>query len=484
MFSIEGETGKFLDATSKAAEAILKTVKKDGFIQVFSHLDADGLAAAGIIGKALFRLDARFRIRITQWIDEKLIEEIKSEKPQLVIFTDLGSGYIDVLKEISDFKILILDHHQIIGQETENLVHVNPHLFGIDGAKDVSGAGVAYFTAKAIDETNIDLSPIAVVGALGDLQDKYDQRMLGGLNKKIVDDAVKSGLLNVEKDLIFFGRETRPIHKTLACTTNPFIPGISGEEDKSLAFLASLDIKPKVGDKWRALRDLSDEEKKRLCSALADYMLSKGLRFETSDLIGHVYILIREEPWTPLRDAREFAVLLNATGRMDKPGLGVAVCMGDRSSAFDEAEKVLEEYRRTINKCLSWVLEKPERMKELNNIFVVYGENMIEDKMIGAISSILSMSLPNPEKPLIAYATVEEEELAKFSARTVSTLTDKGLNLGEIMRVAAEKCLGNGGGHNIAAGAQVPIENVEVFIKLVDELVGKQLKREKNWKLK
>lgn len=476
----ESQTEKFLDSAKQAAETILETVKEDGFIHVFSHLDADGIAAAGIVGKALWRLDARFCIRITQWINDELVEEVLSEKPQLIVFTDLGSGYIDLLKEkLSDFKIVILDHHQVSGEQAANFVHVNPHLLGIDGAKDVSGAGVTYFVAKAMDKENVDLSPIAVVGALGDLQDKYDQRMLGGLNEKIVEDAKTTGLLTVEKDLIFFGRETRPIHRTLASTTNPFIPGISGEEDKSLAFLVSLGIKPKFGDKWRALRDLSEEEKRKLCSALADYLVSKGLHFEASNLIGHVYILNREEPWTPLRDAREFAVLLNATGRMDKPGLGVAICMGDRSSAFEEAEKVLEEYRRTINKYLGWIMEKPERIRELENIYVVCGEDVIKDKIVGAVSSILSMSLPNPEKPLIAYASLEEEGIAKFSARTTDTVVNKGVNLGEIMEVAAEKCLGKGGGHNIAAGAQVPIENVETFIKLVNELVGKQLRGEK-----
>jgi len=476
----ESQTEKFLDSAKQAAETILETVKEEGFIHVFSHLDADGIAAAGIMGKALWRLDARFCIRITQWINDELVEEVLSEKPQLIVFTDLGSGYIDLLKEkLSDFKIVILDHHQVSGEQAANFVHVNPHLLGIDGAKDVSGAGVTYFVAKAMDKENVDLSPIAVVGALGDLQDKYDQRMLGGLNEKIVEDAKTTGLLTVEKDLIFFGRETRPIHRTLASTTNPFIPGISGEEDKSLAFLVSLGIKPKFGDKWRALRDLSEEEKRKLCSALADYLVSKGLHFEASNLIGHVYILNREEPWTPLRDAREFAVLLNATGRMDKPGLGVAICMGDRSSAFEEAEKVLEEYRRTINKYLGWIMEKPERIRELENIYVVCGEDVIKDKIVGAVSSILSMSLPNPEKPLIAYASLEEEGIAKFSARTTDTVVNKGVNLGEIMEVAAEKCLGKGGGHNIAAGAQVPIENVETFIKLVNELVGKQLRGEK-----
>lgn len=477
----EKQITDFLDSASQAAKTILETVKENGVVHVFSHLDADGLAAAGIIGKALFRLDARFRIRITQWINDKAIEEILSEKPQLIVFTDLGSGYIDLLNEkLSDFKIVILDHHQVSGEKTANIVHVNPHLHEIDGARDISGSGVTYFAAKAMDKANIDSAPIAVVGALGDMQDKYNQRMLGGLNEKIVEDAESTGLLTVEKDLIFFGRETRPIHRILASTTNPFIPGISGEEDKSLAFLVSLDIKPKHGDKWRALRDLSEEEKKRLCSALADYLLSKGLHYEVSNLIGHVYILNREEPWTPLRDAREFSVLLNGTGRMDKPSLGVAVCMGDRGSALEEANKVLREYRRTLGKYLGWVMEKTERMEELENIYVVHGEDFLEDKIVGAISSILSSSLPNPEKPLIMYANVKEEETAKFSARTVDMATHRGVNLGEVMQVAAEKFLGKGGGHNIAAGAQVPLKNINPFIKLVDELVGKQLKGEKN----
>jgi RecJ-like exonuclease len=476
----ENQQQSFLRSAENASKTILETVKEDGFIHVFSHLDADGVAAAGIIAKALLRLDARFRVRITQWIEDKIVGEIVADKPQLVIFTDLGSGYVDLLNEkLACFRIVILDHHQIVGKESDNFVHVNPHLHGVDGAREISGSGVAYYVAKAVNEVNVDLAPIAVVGALGDLQDKYDQRMLSGLNERIVQDATASGLLTVEKDLVFFGRETRPIHKTLANTTSPFIPGISGEEDKSMAFLANLGIKPRQGDKWRALRDLSEEEKKRLCSALADYLVSRGLHYEVSNLIGHVYILNREEPWTPLRDAREFSVLLNATGRMDRSSLGVAVCMGDRGLALEEANRVLEDYRRTINKYLGWVMEKPERVKEFENIYVVYGENFIDDKIIGAVSSILSGSLSNPEKPLIAYANLEEEGLAKISARTMDTVINKGVNLGEVMQVASEKFHGKGGGHNVAAGAQVPIEDINDFITTVNELIGKQLKGEK-----
>lgn len=471
----------FLGQAEKAARVINETVKHDGFIVVFSHLDADGVAAAGVIGKTLFRLGARFRIRVMQWVDEKIIGEVIADKPQLVILTDFGSGYLDLLQEkIPTFKVLILDHHQVTGTVSNtNFVQVNPHLFGIDGATDVSGSGVAYFVAKAVNSANVDLAPIALVGALGDMQDRYDQRKLCCLNELMANDGVAAGLLKVEKDLMFFGRETRPIYKMIVTTTNPFLPGLSGQETETLNFVADLGIPLKQGDKLRALCDLTDEERKKLCTALGDYLLSKGLHLEVENLIGYIYILSKEEPNTALRDGREFAVLLNSTGRMDRPSLGIAICMGDRKAALEESNKILEDYRKSINKYLGWVNEKPERMRELQNIYVVNGESFINEKIIGTVSSIIVSNLTNNEKPLIAFANVETEQAAKFSARTTEAAVGKGVNLGDIMRLASEEHGGKGGGHNIAAGAQVPLDRINGFIKMVDELVGRQLRGEK-----
>jgi len=466
------------EGAAQAADVIKKQVENGGFIHVVSHLDADGLAAAGIVGTALARMGATFRIRIERWIDQKIVDSILADKPSLIIFTDFGSGDLDVLNSrLLHQLVIILDHHQPVTEADQAFVQVNPHLFGIDGSRDLCGAGVAYLVAKALGKANMDLAVVAVVGALGDLQDKYEQRRLGGPNAIIVEDAEKAGCLKIETDLMFFGRETRPIHQALARTTTPFIPGISGEEDKSLAFLASLGITPKKGDKWRALRDLSEDEKKRLFNALADYLMSKGSLGDVAlSLRGNVYTLAHEEPWTSLRDAREFSVLLNATGRMDKPGIGVAICMGDRHSALEQASAVLEEYRGIITKYLNWLLE-PEtgRIEEFDNIWVAHGNNVIDDKIIGTISSILSTTLAKPEKPIIAYSIVQNEGLAKFSARGLDSLLKKGLDLGEALRISAEKYGGRGGGHNIAAGAQVPLEYVGSFLKKVDELVKKQM---------
>jgi RecJ-like exonuclease len=466
----------FFELTQQAADKILESVQIDDFIHVFSHLDADGISAAGIIGKMLVRLDAKFRLRVTQWVDEKIIDEIITDNPGLVIFADFGSNYLELLNEkVPNSKVVILDHHQFSNKiKNNNFINVNPHIFNIPGATDVSGSGIAYFVAKGISKKNVDLSIIAVVGALGDMQDKNDSRTLFGLNSFIVNDAIQENLLKVQKDLMFFGRETRPIHRALSSSTRPYLPGITGEEGASVKFLRNLKIPLKENQKWRSLCDLTTEERKKLSTEIANYLLDMGLHFEIENLIGNVYLLSKEESHTPLRDAREFAVLLNSTGRMNRPSLGIAICMGDRDSSLKEASHILEDYRKSINKYLCWINEDPERMKEFENIYVIYGDNFINEKIIGTISSILVSSLQYLEKPLIAYANVEEENAAKFSARTTGFALQKGVNLGEIMKLSAETFGGKGGGHNIAAGAQVPINKIKEFVDLVNILVGKQ----------
>jgi single-stranded-DNA-specific exonuclease len=462
---------------SEAANLIQEHVERDDVIYLSSHIDADGISSAGIMGTALLRAGGKFRLRLERWMDEKVADRIARENPPLIIFTDMGSGYLNLLgKKLSNHDVIILDHHQPTAELPSGFVQVNPHLHQIDGTRDISGAGVAYYATKALDNANIDLACLAVVGALGDLQDKNEARKLGGANETIVEDAVKSGCLKVETDLLFFGRETRPIHQALARTTNPFIPGISGEEDQSLAFLVNLGIKPKRKEKWRALRDLSAEEKKKLLSAIADYLVAKGLAGDTAlSLVGQVYVLVNEEPWTPLRSAREFTVMLNSTGRMDKAGLGVAICMGDRKKCLEEANVIMQEYRRTITKYIRWVTEEQGRLEELENIYVVRGDGFIDEKVISPVSTILSTSLSQLGKPIIAYATISGDDMVKVSARGLEPLIQRGLNLGEILQVAAEKYSGRGGGHDVAAGAQIPIKDVEAFLKFVDRMVKKQL---------
>ena len=51
---------------------------------------------------------------------------------------------------------------------------------------------------------------------------------------------------------------------------------------------------------------------------------------------------------------------------------------------------------------------------------------------------------------------------------------EKGYNLGEALRRAAEVLGGEGGGHAIAAGIRIPKDKLDEFAELVDKLLGQQ----------
>ena len=469
---------EFFEAAKKASKKLKGWIESGKKIRVTSHLDADGLSAAGIIAKALVREGANFQLRIIRQLEKEFILELKEENCKQLIFSDMGAGQLNLLKEhLIDKEIIILDHHKPIDPDFENLIHLNPHHYDIDGTDHVSGAGVAYFCMKALNPKNVDLAPLAIVGAVGDRQTKGDFNSLIGLNKDIVKDGVDSETLSEIKDLKIFGRETRPIHLALKYNTEPFFPGISGNEDGCLRFLISIKIPIKKGSEFRTISELSKEEKRTLVSELIKYGISNGIsKEEAQSIIGITYVLLKEKKGTYLRDVNEFSSLLNSCGRLDKSGLGVAICMGDREIALSEAEDNLTIYRRKIAENLSW-FEENKPINERDSIYSFHGGEFIDEKMIGTITSITaSTSLIDGGKPLVGVA-FSDDDMSKISARGNPKLIKRGLDLGSAIREALKELNidTEGGGHNIAAGARIPTKREEEFLNVLNEKVKSQL---------
>ncbi|NVM01873.1 MAG: DHH family phosphoesterase [Candidatus Helarchaeota archaeon] len=474
-----GEHPEFFNLINRTADEIQGWIQDNEIIRVASHLDADGLSAGGIISQALYREGGKFHLRIIRQLEKSFIKELADEKRKYYIFIDMGTGQINTLEEyLADNKVIIIDHHKPLNENKSQFLHVNPHFFGIDGVTEISGAGIAYFVAKAMNEQNTDLANLAVVGGIGDRQDKGKYFSLSGLNELIIKDGTNAGILKEERDLRFFGKESRPIHLSLKYTTEPFIPGISGNEENCIRILMSAGIKPKENKKWRTISDLSQDEKVKLNSAIVKFALKKGFdRKEALNLIGTSYTFLNEEKGSVLRDAREFSSLLNACGRMSKGGLGISICMGDKDS-FEEALKSLTEYRKKIAEYLNWFQEK-DIVQEKKAIYHFHGGKKIIDKMIGTITSIATSSnLIKSDKPLIGIAYIADaENLSKISARGFPELIEKGLDLGKALRDTIKKLKieGEAGGHNIAAGAQIPTDLENKFLETLDTIIEKQI---------
>jgi len=465
----------FFSSFKPAVELFHRHVETGGRIRIVTHNDADGLASGGILSVVAHRMGAAFRTSSEKKLDEKLVRSLAEENPSLVVFSDFGSGYTDLIAENLSMDVIILDHHLPAEREADNIVHVNPMLHGIDGARDLAASGICYLFAREVDEGNRDLSCLGLVGALGDQQDKGERKTLTGLNTLIEEDAVRDGYLEKHVGLIFYGYETRPLAKAVAYTTVPFIPGLSGDEGACVAFLREVGIPIEEGDRLRSLSDLSDEEKRTLFSALSSHMVGEGCDAEAvHQLLGTIYTFRLEEPSTCLRSGREYGSLLNACGRMGRQGVGLSVCLGDRGEAMAEAQETLELYRRRIASSLDLVREN-EMVEELDNVYLIRAGDAIDDTVIGVVSGILlSQGILKKMKPIVSTALSEDGQV-KVSARGSTELASRGLHMGLVMQRAAEAVGGGGGGHDVAAGAYVPIDKEEEFIAMVNSLVPEHL---------
>jgi RecJ-like exonuclease len=95
--------------------------------------------------------------------------------------------------------------------------------------------------------------------------------------------------------------------------------------------------------------------------------------------------------------------------------------------------------------------------------------------MLGTITTILiSSNILVKNKPLIALTSAENDML-KISGRATTENIEKKLNLGTIFQEASSEFGGTGGGHDVAAGAQLPQKFAEGFVQLIDQMVGSSL---------
>jgi single-stranded-DNA-specific exonuclease len=451
---------------AKRAGKCAEYIKKHSSALVVSHIDADGLTSAAIMGKALERAGIDYRIRFVKQLDMPTLTEIADQNPELIVFTDLGSGMLDAISSLK-LNAVISDHHQPQGVYE---YHLNPHLFGINGAIELSGSGVAFLIAQELGG-NGDLAALAIVGAVGDLQHaKHGQ--LVGMNRSILEEGARNKVLGYEKDLMLFGRQTRPIFKLLQYSTDVYLPGLTGSEDASIEFLKKIGIR-QHGEKWRRWIDLDPSEKQKIVSALIQSGLSSGLPgFKVERLIGEVYTLLCEREGTEVRDASEYATLLNSTARYDHADIGLAVCMGDREKCFDKACALLNEHRKNLVEGLNFV--KEHGVTRMENLQYFDSGNKIRETIVGIVAGMSSSFVNNRELPIIAFA--DSDGGVKVSSRGNQDLIRKGLNLGEAISEAAKAVGGTGGGHDIAAGAFIPGESKSEFLKILDRKIGSQIR--------
>jgi len=453
---------QFEDKAKQLADIILN----ESHVHIISHVDADGLTSAAIICTALERAGINYSVDFIRQLTGNVITQIADLNPGLVVFTDLGSGMCNQITN-SGIRAIISDHHRIEGNHPNML---NPHMFGIDGSTELSGSGTTFLIARAMGN-NDDLSGLAVVGAIGDMQ-QFKNNKLIGVNKYIVDIGVSCGSVICETDIMLFGKQTRPIFKMLQYSSDPFLPGLTGNEVACVNFIKEAGVH-QHGEKWLRWIDISSEEKQKIIMALFLYASQSDIpKYKIYRLMGEVYTLAKEQEGKETRDAAEYSTLLNATARYDHADIGLAVCMGDRKVMYDRATVLLANHRKNLVDGMNLV--KFQGMTKLKNLQYFDAGSKIKDTIVGIIAGMSYSLVDDKTLPIIAFADTKDG--VKVSSRGNYDLVRNGLNLAVAMNTVSTSLGGSGGGHDIAAGAFIPVENKREFILMLDKIIGEQLK--------
>ncbi len=425
--------------------------KYKGAVRIISHYDADGIAAAAVLSKAMMRYGFEFHTSLITDLHLK-VKELNEEENDLVIIADMGSGDLDTIENLKG-KVLVLDHH-VPRRTSDKVIQLNPRFYDIDGTTDVSASTLSFVFAVEMDEKNWNLADIALMGAIGD---KQDIGGFSGINKSIVEEAINREIIE-ERKAIRLSHDSSLLD-ALVLSCDPYIKGISGDKDKAKEWLDSVGLDPKEN-----YEKLGVEDKRKFHTAVLLELLGQNTKIESlHELVGPNYWSVRRELY--LRDLSGYA---NACGRLRETGTGLACCLGNQD-ALGKAKKLRTAYKKKILEGMLRI--ENEGVFEKEHIQFFYSE---VPELAGTYAGLSMQYLLDPSKPTFTLSVVKGD--TKISARGTRDQIRRGLDLAMACRTAGESAGGLGGGHPIASGASVPKGKEEFFLEEVDHIVAGQMK--------
>ncbi|MBN1678131.1 MAG: hypothetical protein JW880_06290, partial [Candidatus Thermoplasmatota archaeon] len=163
--TLESLVSSIPEAMWSSARKGAEELRRCELVRVASHIDADGVAAAAIAKSALTRAHVRSEVEFFKKLDQAAVDSLRSRPSDALWLTDLGSGS---LSKFEGAKAVVSDHHvpeptassamrkgQALLTDFSSVVHINPHMHGISGANELSGAGATFLVAVAMDPGNV-----------------------------------------------------------------------------------------------------------------------------------------------------------------------------------------------------------------------------------------------------------------------------------------------------------------------------------------
>jgi RecJ-like exonuclease len=423
-------------------------VSRHDEVRVLTHYDADGISSAGILANVMVRKGIRFQLTLSKSLDEETIERV-GRGAKCLVLADMGASFLPQLEAL-EAKVVVLDHHAPTGT-SDKVIHVNPHLFGIDGMTSGCAGAVCMMFALAMDERNWDLLPIAFAGIVGDRQ---HIRGLSGINRHLLEGGLSRRILQLRAgSLLPEGR----LADELAEGFEPYLVGVSGDMQGAMSLLKEAGVPEDA-----SLVQLGETERRKLSSLVALRLLGQGCT--TSAMEEQITDRYYFPGWGMTAD--DLAQLLNACGRSDREGVGVALALGD-AKALKAAEALRKEYRRAVLSGMQAI--STEGVSKMENLQWFVSTN---PSLSGVLCGLTMQFIGDCGKPTIAISYHGDK--VRVSSRASFRLLEKGVDLSSGLREAASEVGGQGGGHAVASGATLPKGTEQRFLARLDAILGRQ----------
>jgi single-stranded-DNA-specific exonuclease len=403
-----------------AAGTVAEQIRRQEFVEVYAHNDADGIAAASILCHAMLRAGIRFRLRVRQEIS---LPDLAGDAAYLLC--DLGAGMEDLPRDV-----MVVDHHLPL---SEGGFHVNPRQCGIDGDRELSAAGTAYFVAQELGD-NRDLAGLVIPGIIGDGQ------QMAGKNLEIFNNGIANGIIVPDRGLTLPGRD---MTERWYIAMSPYLDGISGAEER-IAALLDRSRDPAQGGNGLSLDTL-----------LSEVVLEAAPKTTAASLLslyGDTFHLQREV----IEDAHALTAVIDACGKSGSGDIATTLCL--RSSHYlDRAWEITRQHRGRVIEAV----RTAHPVEGYKGVYEITNATLASD-----VSDILARDVPHA-LPVLVYA--KSGDTCRISARCPPDTT---ADLGPLVRTLAGSCGGNGGGHLLRAGATIPCDKMPLFAKGWQEAVA------------
>lgn len=368
----------------KVAEVSLslkETISKSGHILIISRPTPDGIVSASMLANALLELGARFTIKYLD-ITSKLPGSLADFSAEHSVLIGLGEELTSTISGTLKTKCEIIDHNFYLG-DVNGAIASN---YGFSGMLETSSSTLTYLVVKEMVENPVKYSHLALVGSLGEHQDMCQKRSLCGLNEQVLQEAINAELVELKERPLFPRLYNLPLHESISLSIDPLIYNLSGDPDTVRAILQKAGIRLMKDGRWRTYEDLSKDERELLMNTLEPYFVVGGKKADS--IIATSYILAKEDEHSPLKDARDYAYVLEAT--KPDPALGTTIVMGKRGGEVELAAKLMKKFLKEVIFATKSILGDERRLRFSENLAILMGEGVVNYNLANAVSYVMS----------------------------------------------------------------------------------------------